>query len=136
MWRNHGGFEVEETKIVHANVLTFQLVVGAVRFYVVGCYIPPSNALAQRPKGCKPLLIGDLNIDLEYPRDERDDEVAEECDANNLVCMSRHFRQQRRRHVRGRWTWRQRRLGRWIASKPDYFLARERDRGHFERVGL
>ena len=30
VWKNHGGFEVEETKIVHANVLTFQLVVGAV----------------------------------------------------------------------------------------------------------
>ena len=60
VWRKHGESKVEETQIMHANGLTFQLVVGAVRLFVVGYHIPPfnlttlehvRNALSQRPKG-------------------------------------------------------------------------------------
>lgn len=133
VWREHGGYEIEEIKIVHPHVLTFQLVVRGVRpvrFYVVGCYIPPEdlttlehvkNALAQRPGGCKPLLVGNLNVDLECPRDERDKEVAEECSVHDFGCMSRHFRQ---RHVK------------WVASKPDYFLACKGDKECFKSVAI
>ena len=38
-WReNHEVFEVEATRVVHANVITLQLVTGDDRYYVVGCY--------------------------------------------------------------------------------------------------
>ncbi len=49
------------------------------------------NALQQCPAHCKPLLLGDLNINLEYPRDERDGEVAERMDAVDFGDMSRMF---------------------------------------------
>ena len=143
--RENDIFEVEETKIWHPNVLSFELVTGVDRYFVVGCYIPPDDlvpldhiktAWKECPKGCKPLLVGDMNIDLEYPRDERDEKVAEQCDFWNLTDMSRQFSQRRRRKTRGRWTWRQQRLGRWVQSHPDYFLAKEGSRRIFRNVAL
>ena len=75
-WKESEHYEVGETKIWGPNVLTFELVMGEDLCYVVGAYIPPSNlstlehvesAWWQCPKGCKPLLIRDLNINLESP---------------------------------------------------------------------
>ena len=66
IWKEDGGFEVEEATIAHPNVITFQLVTGEERFYVVGCYVPPSDlttlehitkAMERKPKGCKLLDI-------------------------------------------------------------------------------
>ena len=42
-WREGGDFEVEETKIWGPNVLAFRLITGGADYYVVGCYIPPSD---------------------------------------------------------------------------------------------
>ena len=39
----HQDFEVEAVKIASPNVLTFQLVTGGVRFFVIGAYIPPAG---------------------------------------------------------------------------------------------
>jgi hypothetical protein len=67
------------------NVLSFQLILGATRWYIVGCYIPPTNlttlmhvdeAWRACPKGCHPILLGDLNVNLAAPRNERDDTIA------------------------------------------------------------
>ena len=55
------------------NVLTFELVRGKDRYFVVGVYILSTDLTAlanvektwrQCPKECKPMLIGDLNINL------------------------------------------------------------------------
>ena len=82
--RENDLFEVKETKIWHPHVLSFELVTGVSRYFVVGYYISPSNlvllnhikkAWKECPKGCKPLLVGDTNIDFEYPWDERDEKV-------------------------------------------------------------
>ncbi len=43
------------------------------------------------PKGCS--LVGDLNLNLRALRMEREDTIAKEVDAMNLVDMSRHFYQ-------------------------------------------
>ena len=113
-WRKSDAFEVEETKTWGPNVITTHLVTGRNRFFVVGGYIPPSDlttlaqiqkAWDQCPKGCIPLFLGDLNINLESPRDERDEQIAEECNFRELADMSRNFRQRRRRRAQGRWTW-------------------------------
>ena len=106
---------------------------GTDRYYAVGCYIPPfhlawttiatiKQVMAEMPKGCTPLIVGDLNVDLDNPRDDRDEVVAEAMDALDVSCLTRHFGQRRGRLIRGRWTWRQRRRNRYISSKPDYFL--------------
>ena len=67
---------MEEVKKHGLNAITFQLVTGRDRFSIVGAYILPSdlNALEevaktwqQCPKECMPMLVGDLNIDLESP---------------------------------------------------------------------
>jgi exonuclease III len=59
----HEAFEVEGLVERTPNVLTFQLVTGRVRYFIVGCYLPPTDlegvhhvraALAAAPKGCIP----------------------------------------------------------------------------------
>ncbi len=62
---------VEAVNVVSLNVLTFQLVMGGVRFFVMGAYIPPADttgvddlhsAWDKCPANCHLLLLGDLNI--------------------------------------------------------------------------
>ena len=119
-WKESQLYELEETKFFGPHVLAFRVITGGLRFYVVGCYIPPSSTDELRhirdayrgcPEGFKPILLGDLNINLESPRDERDEEIAEQMDWMDLECMSEHFQQKRRRRTRGRWTWRMHRGG-------------------------
>ncbi|KAL7524163.1 hypothetical protein ACHAXR_000463, partial [Thalassiosira sp. AJA248-18] len=40
-WRDNELFEIEETKIRHPNVITFELMTGSDRYFVVGAYLPP-----------------------------------------------------------------------------------------------
>ena len=145
-WRENELYEVEEVATRGPNVLTFELVTGQMRYFVVGAYIPPSDlgttlahiqqAWSECPRGCEPLLLGDLNANLINPRDEREDGIAEQTDIMNVVDMGRHFRQRRRRRCRGRWTWRMRRGEKTISSQCDYLMARVSTRRRFRRVRL
>jgi hypothetical protein len=103
----------------------------------VGCYIPPSDletlayidkAWHECPKGAHPILVGNLNFNLRVPLTKREETIAKQVDAMDLVDMSRHFCQRLGNRLRGRWTWWMRREGRWISSQCDYFLGRETDR--------
>ena len=48
VWREeHPEFEVEEVKIRHPNVLSFEMKTGMTRYYVVGCYLPPSSPIKE-----------------------------------------------------------------------------------------
>ncbi len=93
----HQDFEIEAVKIVSPNVLTFQLIMGGVHFFVIGAYIPPADttgvdnlraAWANRPTTCKPLLLGDLNINFGSPQTSREETIADLLDKTNLVNMS------------------------------------------------
>jgi hypothetical protein len=62
----HKDFEVEAVTIISPNLLTFQLVTGEERYFVMGAYISPADtsgvddlhvAWAARPTNCKPLLF-------------------------------------------------------------------------------
>ena len=139
--RQSDHFEVEETRTHGPNVISFHLMTGDTRYYVVGAYVPPSDlgtldhirdAMKQCPAGSSPILLGDLNINLRHPKDERQENIAEECGDMGVEDMSRHYRQRCRRKMQGRWTWRMRREGRWLSSQPDYFLARAGDRMNFK----
>ena len=112
---NHAGFEVEEVKERHPNVLSFELVTGNARFYVVGCYIPPSSleslepvrrALEDAPadERVRTMVWGDLNVSLDIPISERDEAVADVVDGEDLIDVSRHFACRRLRNRQGRWT--------------------------------
>ena len=146
-WRDCLGCAVEEHREWGPNVLSFHLVTGRGRYYCIGAYCPPSDvdnntvcdiqrAWERCPKGYLPLLMGDLNANIERPLSERDVAVAEQAAAMDVVDMSRQFRQRRRQWVRGRWTWRRKRRTRWISSHPDYILAREATRRRFTNCAL
>jgi hypothetical protein len=130
-WRGNILYEVKKTRIWGPDVISLHLMMGSTRFFIVGCYIPPSNletlvyidkAWRECPKGAHPISVGDLNLNLRAPRTEREETIAEQVDAMNLVNMSRHFCQRSGNRLRGRWTWRMRREGRWIFSQCNYFL--------------
>ena len=97
------------------------------------------TAWAACPADCTLLVMGDLNINFEHPRDAREEDIADLLDEINLVDSSRKFPLWRCKlqSAKKRWTWRQRRTGRWHHAQPDYILAREGGirRLHFGRLG-
>ena len=138
---------VENARVVGTNAISFELVLNKKeRFFAVGCYFPPSDkegkaqrlveqALQDKPAGAMPLVIGDLNANLEAPRSQKEEVLAQDMEGHGLGCASRHFRVRRRRHLRGRWTWRRvtkdaTLLGdrRWVRSRPDHILIPEAER--------
>ncbi len=130
-------YKVEKMQIWGSNSISLHLMMGLTRFFVVGCYIPPSDletlacinkAWRECLKGAHPILVGDLNLYLQALRSEREDTIAKQVDVMNLFNMSRHFCQRLGNRLWGRWTWWMRREGRWISSQCNYFLGRETNR--------
>jgi hypothetical protein len=79
VWKeNDPKFEVESVLFNNGpNIVTFQLTTGDERFYVIGIYVPPdcSNGVDDLrkawdacPQGCKPIVLGNININFGYPR--------------------------------------------------------------------
>ena len=112
LWRESEalGFLVEAVNVVSPNVLTFQLVTGGVRFFVMGAYIPPADttgvddlrsAWDKCPANCHPLLLGDLNINFGSPRSEREEIIVDLLDEIGLADMSRKFQQRWRNGWQG-----------------------------------
>ena len=114
--------QVENAKVVGTNVLSCELVLNSkARFFVVGCYLAPSDtlgraqklveqALRDKPEGSMPLVIGDLNANLDAPRSRREEVLSQLLAGEGLGCATRHFQVRRRKHVRGRWTFRREQL--------------------------
>jgi hypothetical protein len=149
MWKeNDPKFEVESVLFNNGpNIVTFQLTTGDERFYVIGIYVPPNcnkgvddlrSAWEACPQGCKPLVLGDLNINLGFPRDEREEVIVDLLDEINLIDTSRRFllRTSRRSTTKARWTWSQKRGGTRYYTQPDYFMARAGDIAQFRGVGF
>ncbi len=64
-------YKVEEMQIWGPNIISVHLMMGDTRFYVIGCYIPPSDletlthinkAWCACPMGAHTILVGYLNI--------------------------------------------------------------------------
>ena len=144
-------YSLENARVRGPNIITFELQVGATRYYAIGCYLPPSESgadsastyaaveqlMQQAPKESILMVLGDLNVNLDEPRNEQEAQVAAAMDSKGLACAMRHFRVRTRARctLRGRWTY-QRRRGRRKAgdnvrfhrTKPDYFLLPWRER--------
>jgi hypothetical protein len=144
-WRGNILYEVKETRVWGPNIISLHLMMGTCQFYVVGCYIPPSNlatltcvdkAWSECPRGAHPILVGNLNINLCALRTERKEMIVKQVEAMRLVDMPRHFYQRLGKRLWGRWTWWVRRGGRWISSQCNYFLGRETDHRRFQHVSL
>ena len=62
------------------------------------------QALRDKPAGTMPLVIGNLNANLDAPRSRQEEVLAQDMEEHGLGCVSRHFRVRRGRHLGGRWT--------------------------------
>ncbi len=101
LWKeNHPGYEVESARIAMPNLLTFQLVTGNEQFYSIGIYIPLTDTMGVEdlraaweacPEGCIPLVLGDLNINFNEPRDKQEEVICDLLNNINLVDTSRRF---------------------------------------------
>ncbi len=78
------------------NLLTFQFLTDVERYYVMGIYITPNDSLGVEdlwaawnscPADCVPLILGNLNIKLDY----LEEAIADLVDEINLVDASRKF---------------------------------------------
>ena len=107
------------------NVITFELFTGDERYFVVGGYTPPSKttgktlqtidrAMKGQPKGSIPIIMGDLNVNLDHPRNEKEMEVAETMDAHGMSCATHDFSQRRGPRIKGRWSYRKKRGNRYV----------------------
>jgi len=149
VWKdNDPTFEVESVLFNNGrNIVTFQLTTGDDRYYVIEIYVPPDcsegvhdlrGAWNACPQGCKPIVLGDFNINFGYPRDEREEIIVDLLDEINLIDSSRRFLLQtpRRASTRARWTWSQKRRGTRYYTQPDYIMARPGDICQFKGVGF
>ena len=99
-------FAVEAVQKFGPKVIRFQLVTGARRWYIVGCYLAPDDtltiervveALKERPKGVELLVGGDMTVNLAYPEvDRRGEDIAAALATEGIEDMSDHFLPQRR----------------------------------------
>ena len=107
LWEEgHQDFEVEAVTIASPNLLTFHLVTGEERYFVMGTYIPSADttgvddlrtAWAASPTNCKPLLLGDLNTDFRNPRTEQEEIITDFLNKINVVDTSRKYIQRKGR---------------------------------------
>jgi hypothetical protein len=139
-WRASETYEIGEVELRGPNVLSFQLVLGAMRWYIVGCYIPPTDLTTLThveqvwlacPKGCLPILLDDLNVNLTAPGNKQDETIAKQVDVMILVDMSSCFCQRHGINSQGRWTWQMRRGRRWVSLQRDYILGWAINLGRF-----
>jgi hypothetical protein len=119
-------YKVEEMQNWGPSIISLHLMMGNIRFYNVGCYIPPSNldtfmdidkTWHACPTGAHPIVVGNLNINLCAPRTECKETITKQVDAMDLVDLSRHFYQRLGTLLLGRWMWRMLREGRWVSSQ-------------------
>ena len=97
---------VVESVVKHGpNVISCELVSGSIRQPIVGAYIPPTDSTTLeyigqalnrfRDNYNRPILMGDLNVDLTTPRGERATQIAALLSDAGLEDMLPHFRQRR-----------------------------------------
>jgi hypothetical protein len=101
LWEaEHRDFEVKAVQIRTPNLPTFHLVTGEERYFIMGGYISPADttgvddlraAWESCPNTCKPLLLGDLNINLRDTLMEQEEVIANFLDDVNVVDFSRKF---------------------------------------------
>ena len=94
-------FAVEAVQQFGPNVIGLQLVMGARRWYIMGCYLAPDDtltiervveALKERPKGAELMVAGDMNANLANPEgDQRGEDIAAALATEVLEDMSAHF---------------------------------------------
>ena len=122
------------------NVLSCIFVHGTQRIPLIGAYIPPSDLATlpfltealQRFPNDTPIVLGDLNANINQPLGARNHEIAGLVSAYGLEDMLPHFHQ--RRPYRHNTTFFAKRHGQTIRSQCDYILGG--DRRLFQNVSI
>ena len=106
-YREGAGFAVEEVRQYGPNVLSFEVVSGRRRCYIIVCYLAPDDAqtiepvvtaLGDQPKGTALVVAGDLNPDLgEVECDRRGAEISAAITEAGLEDMAAHFLPRKRK---------------------------------------
>ena len=102
VWRDCDLCAVDEQKSWGPNVISCHLITGRGKYYLIGAYCPPSDlddaaiqdvqrAWGKCPKGYEPLLLGDLNANIESPKSRRDVAVLDQAAGMDVHDMSRCF---------------------------------------------
>ena len=134
-WREKVGWQVEGFANYGPTMVILWLTTGRRIWYVVGSYVPPNSestvaqvgeALGKAAKGVEVLLLGDLNVRLQEPRDTQEEELATVVAACGLVDMKLHFMLRRRYRGDGRCTWMMRREDRQVTGRGGYILCTNR----------
>jgi hypothetical protein len=125
---NASQWTIEGTRTHGPNVLSCSLVTGSRRFSLLCVYIPPSEddgetltylEEAVRTRCNHPIiLLGDLNINLPRPIDDRSEDIATALTLLGLSDLSDYFPASK-----GRWTWSQIHGDRYLRSTTDYILS-------------
>ena len=126
------------------NVVRFQMATGERRWYIIGCYLAPTDnlsiesvvaAIKYHPRGSKVLVVEDLNINLEEPEgDWREEYIVEVLTMTRLEEVSDHFLPRRRLWCRDGRTWSMVRMWREVRSSTDFIP--EIDRRLFMNVSV
>ena len=114
-YREGAGFAVEEVRQYGPNVLSFEVVSGRRRWYIIRCYIAPDDAqtiervvtaLGGQPKGTALVVVGNLNTNLgEVDCDRRGAEISAALTEAGLEDMAAHFLPRKRKWGREQRTW-------------------------------
>jgi exonuclease III len=140
IYRESEYWTVESVKRFGSDVISFQLATGQKRYSCVGGYIPPKDestiesigkAFDSLPKGPR-ILLGDLNVNLNNPRNDRGLQIATLVADLGLEDLISHFHQ--KCNYREKFTWWMRRGNSIIKAKCDYILGSER--GLFTKIAI
>ena len=107
--KENNTFTIENEKVVGPNVISSEMLTGPhKRWFVVGCYLPPSDkeevthrmvitALESRPEGTCPIVVCDLNSDLDFPWDRQEEILSAAMTGMSLTCASKGYRIRKKR---------------------------------------
>lgn len=130
LYRANETWHIEDAITFGQNVVKAILVHDNKRTVIVGVYIPPSEVDLTTIKYLdeavmnvdteRLLILGDLNVNLEAPKDDRTTEIVDAIGTYGLQNLSRKFKARRKKPFT--WTWRKYRDGEKIQAVCDYML--------------
>ena len=135
VWRVAAGLQVEGTVNFGPNMVILLQTLGARRRYVVGAYMPPNKdpgvhcvekATKSALKGVEVILLGDLNLRLREPRNEREEDLATALANPGLVNRTDHLPPRRQYRGEECWAWIMRQKGPQVTGQGEYVLSTDR----------
>jgi exonuclease III len=130
LYRKNRNWHVESERAFGPNVIRATLVHEGKRTTIVGVYIPPSETDMTTMRHVddamrnmdteRTIILGDLNIHLKKPKDERSIEIAENIESYGLRDVAGMFKPRKNKRIN--WTWRTHRKGNKVQAICDYVL--------------